>query len=338
MVNMSRALTISLLILIGLSIIALSIYYIHYEQHSQQYFHCSHRGSFLIRGKDPVALVDTYLVLEDQYGRISVLDLKTNSTINVNFNRSANPDIWGFVDYNGSILVGVCKLGSIDFVDLSTGRIVHKLVGLYSSVDQCIGAYPFWASENYYVFYGSSSLLDIAPVDSLLSGEGKDVVAAASFKLVETHGGKEADLSGVLVSNGTVYTVYGSAFDSLLYIKAYSLQGNKLLYTDQLKMPGNITYTGFIYREGSMPLLWVLYYTNGEDSLTYYLAVYKLTRGSSSLICRIELNNTLIVYPLSENFRDIDGDRAPDIILALTNQLEGNPNIELNIKWLELKG
>ncbi|MEB3786708.1 MAG: hypothetical protein GSR75_01205 [Desulfurococcales archaeon] len=338
MVNMNRGLTISILILVGLSIITLSIYYIHNEQHSQQYFHCSDRGSFLIKGKDPVALVDSYLVLEDQFGRISVLDLKANRTVNVSFNSSANPDIWGFVDYNGSILVGVCKPGSIDFVDLFTGRAIHKLVGLYSSVDQCIGAHPIWAGENYYAFYGPSSLLNIDPVDSLLTGEGKDV-ATASFKLVETHRGKEVDLSGVLVSNGTVYTVYGSAFDSLLYIKAYSLQGNKLLYTDQLKMPGNITYAGFIYREGSKPLLWVLYYTNGEDSLTYYLAVYKLVRGSSSLVCRTELNNTLIVYPLSENFRDIDGDGAPDIILALTNQLEGTPNTEeVNIKWLELKG
>ena len=201
---MNRGLTISILILVGLSIITLSIYYIHNEQHSQQYFHCSDRGSFLIKGKDPVALVDSYLVLEDQYGRISVLDLKANRTINVSFNRSANPDIWGFVEYNGSILVGVCKPGSIDFVDLFTGRAIHKLVGLYSSVDQCIGAHPIWAGENYYVFY-RSSLLNIAPIDSLLTSEGKDV-ATASFKLFETHRGKEVDLSGVLVSNGIVYT------------------------------------------------------------------------------------------------------------------------------------
>ncbi len=335
---MSRGILLSLIALFSIALIVLGMYYFIGGHHSQQYFSCSDKGSFLIKGKDPVALVDSYLVLEDQYGRISVLDLKANRTVNVSFNSSANPDIWGFVEYNGSILVGVCKPGSIDFVDLFTGRAIHKLVGLYSSVDQCTGAYPIWAGENFYVFYGSSSLLDIAPVDSLLSGEGKDVVAVASFKLVETHGGKEADLSGVLVSNGIVYTVYGSAFDSLLYIKAYSLQGNKLLYTDQLKMPGNITYAGYIYREGSKPLLWVLYYTNGEDTLTYHLAVYKLAKGSSSLVCRTEFNNTLIVYPLSENFRDIDGDGAPDIILALTNQLEGNPNIELNIKWLELKG
>ena len=224
----------------------------------------------------------------------------------------------GVVGFGDDAAVVECNGSTLAVWWLNSSRPRLVLRNPFGGVDSCLSAHPVWGGDGWIAFPAYGIVVDL--------GRGS-VVELNVSRRVDVNGSTYVLYDVFRGRDGGVYYLYLDPAGGRLYLEERGWGGGVSRLA--LGYGGRVLYAGFL-EAGGRTLLFVV---NGDSmGVPRGLAVYSLRGRRGERLCGLDVNGA-VVFPLSLNFGDVDGDGLGDVVLAYAGGARAGG---VGVAWVEV--